>query len=56
MYIETARAHSCFNGPGEKEKWTKVLVPEIISSEEDSDHEDDESDVYFVRPLQWHFG
>ena len=39
---------------GEKEKWTKVLVPEMTSSEEDNDdEEDDESDVFVVRPLPW---
>lgn len=38
---------------GEKEKWKKVLVPEMISSEDDNEDEDEESDVFVVRPLPW---
>ena len=35
----------------EKEKWGKVLVPEMMSSEE-SDVEND--DVITVKPISWH--
>lgn len=33
-----------------KEKWSKVLIPEVISSEE-SENENDDS--VFVKPLPW---
>ena len=35
---------------GDKEKWAKVLVPEMISSEDDNDEDDD---MIVVRPLPW---
>ena len=37
--------------PLEKEKWAKVLIPEMISSEDDNDDEDE--DVFVIRPLPW---
>lgn len=36
----------------DKEKWLKILVPEMMSSE-DSDQDDDEDDFNFVKILPW---
>ena len=38
--------------PLEKEKWAKVLMPDMISSEDDNGDEDE--DVFVIRPLSWH--
>lgn len=37
--------------PQEKEKWAKVLIPDMMSSEDDNADEDE--DVFVIRPLPW---
>ena len=41
-----------FSSPGDKDKWSKVLISEMMSSEE-SRREDSDCDVITVRPLPW---